>query len=217
MNFNANHLSKEKIRNIADDVRRKNLTIAEEIPVPVEFVIQKHGIEVRPTEKIKEEFDVEGFLSNDCKTIFIDNHYYKSVNWHHRVRFTLAHELGHFILHREFLDNIKFDSIEEWNKYITDLDTTKLSWFEWQANEFAGRFLVPKNTLIEEIEKDERNIKLAGDSYGLINEDVTGFLIEDFAIRFAKKFMVSPEVLEYRVKNEGLEGFFRIDELDLPL
>lgn len=62
--------------------------------------------------------------------------------------FTLAHELGHFVLHRH--RKIK---LEKHNKLFTDTHKqlkdpsvlrTPLDWIEWQANYFAASLLMPR-------------------------------------------------------------------------
>ncbi|WP_145588167.1 ImmA/IrrE family metallo-endopeptidase [Yersinia rochesterensis] len=51
-----------------------------------------------------------------------------------RARFTLAHELGHLFLHRNTVPQFAFSQAPSDHDYIEDV--------EWQANEFAGWFLV---------------------------------------------------------------------------
>ena len=74
-----------------------------------------------------------------------------------RRRYTIAHELGHFCLHRyavtEFKDRIFFRA-------------TPSNPMEWEANEFAGTILMPEH-----------------DFRRLINEGVTS--VDDLAERFA--------------------------------
>lgn len=64
-----------------------------------------------------------------------------------RDRFTIAHELGHIILHSMYNPDIKFCRLEENIKSYEDI--------EWQANVFAGEFLVDysmiKDMAVEEI------------------------------------------------------------------
>jgi Zn-dependent peptidase ImmA (M78 family) len=34
------------------------------------------------------------------------------------MRFSIAHEIGHFVLHAELYGQMKHDSVEEWIKFI---------------------------------------------------------------------------------------------------
>lgn len=69
--------------------------------------------------------------------------------------FTLAHELGHFILHRH--RKIK---LEKQHKLFTDTHTqlkeyktlsTPLEWLEWQANYFAASLLMPRQAFLNAV------------------------------------------------------------------
>ncbi len=83
------------------------------------------------------------------KTIYID----PSVQSHEgRMRFTLAHELGHLILHQQVVfsttDPIFEDDISQ--LYRTKYpDRSDLEWLEWHANKFASSLLMPKATFIK--------------------------------------------------------------------
>lgn len=73
-----------------------------------------------------------------------------SINKEHhknRQRFTLAHELGHYILHKD--------------KNINKVDTTffrneNLDPLEYMANEFAAALLMPEDRLRELIDKENK-------------------------------------------------------------
>jgi len=74
--------------------------------------------------------------------------------------------------------------------------------FEYQANEFAGRLLVPREDLIHEIEKSVETLKrnnmleyLKGDPYAVLSR---------ISPQLAKPFGVSTDVIETRVKREDL-------------
>ncbi len=56
-----------------------------------------------------------------------------------RIRYDLAHELGHFILHKNCLDEVELD------------DKNLHKTYEWQADYFAGCFLMPEQTFAQEV------------------------------------------------------------------
>lgn len=64
---------------------------------------------------------------------------------HHRVRqrFTCAHEIGHFIFHRDLLADGVSDTLA-YRADIAELPNPKIQrQQEWQANNFASNLLVP--------------------------------------------------------------------------
>ena len=99
---------------------------------------------------------MDGFISLDFNNIYIDEFLYITENYYKRVRFTFAHEIGHRELHRDIIENIRFEKLEDWINFRIELREDSLGWFEWQASEFAGRLLVPINQLIIEF-KSARN------------------------------------------------------------
>ncbi len=109
------------------------------IPLDVEAIAKKVGISVEPVS-----------LKNDMSGIFFKNEgkdsWVMQVNEDHhpnRRRYTIAHELGHFCLHRHlkklFEDKIFFRGGESANKV------------EWQANEFASAILMPEQKFREKV------------------------------------------------------------------
>lgn len=95
-----------------------------------------------------------------------------------RYQFTLAHEIGHWILHRkEFIEdqnqinlfNIVANTTENnyikclnrdvvYNKVVASKLKTDLDWLEWQANYFGASILMPRR-LIKQYYLDNCNSK----------------------------------------------------------
>lgn len=73
------------------------------------------------------------------------------------------------------------------------------SWFERQANEFAGRFLVPKQRLIEELEKNREKIQLYRELSGNNNDDK---LKDAISKVICDVFCVSSQVIYRRINAE---------------
>ena len=71
-----------------------------------------------------------------------------------RFMFTLAHEIGHFCLHRRMIGVGKFISREQLPRDAEDhlryremAALSDLGWAEWQANEFAMALILPQLSL----------------------------------------------------------------------
>jgi len=108
------------------------------VPLNVAAVAEKLGIRI---EYVSLENDLSGILYKDEK----DDSWVMQVNEDHhpnRQRYTIAHELGHFCLHRHlrrrFEDKIFFRGGEA-NKP------------EWQANDFASAILMPEQKFREKV------------------------------------------------------------------
>lgn len=85
-----------------------------------------------------------------------------------KSRFTLGHELGHFLIHRNILDIVEEikDSILYRSK---NSEITKMK--EYQANVFSARLLIPKYR-IQEIFKNDKKIKFLESFQGKSINDI---------------------------------------------
>src|SRR3989338_4654570 len=100
--------------------------------------------------------EIVGFTSSDLKDITIDEW-----TWKHqlgRYRFTLAHELGHIVLHQHLYEPRQFHTIEEWKQFINSIPEKDHAWYEWQAHAFAGLVLVPAEQLKAVVDKHMKAI-----------------------------------------------------------
>ncbi|MBM4140514.1 MAG: ImmA/IrrE family metallo-endopeptidase [Nitrospira sp.] len=131
------------------------------IPVPIEEIVEfDFGINIVPVLGLQREFEVEGFISGDLKSIYVDEYIYTDRIT--RYRFTLAHEIGHVVLHRHLYASHKFKSIPRWKEFINSLTEEEHSWLEYQGYAFAGLVLVPKQHLVKYTNEWTKKIKDKG-------------------------------------------------------
>ncbi|MBI1812330.1 ImmA/IrrE family metallo-endopeptidase [Candidatus Peregrinibacteria bacterium] len=93
-----------------------------------------------------------------------------------RKLFTIAHELGHFFVHRDLCDEF-VDS-----QFVARDNRERHTERELEANEFAGNLIMP------ELEVRER---------------VSGNITEDTLLSLARSFGVSAIAMETRLRNLG--------------
>lgn len=151
MNLRTQPLSYYKIGQIAKEFLKKyhpNLSI----PVPIEEIVeQKLNLKIIQQMGLKRDYDVEGFLISDFTTIFVDfDMYLKHEN---RTRFTIAHEVGHLVLHKDLFEKLGINSVEKLNNFSIKLSDEEYRWLEYQAYSFASHILVPRDLLINELKK----------------------------------------------------------------
>lgn len=140
-------------------------------------LIKNINIEVVPK---KFSDDISGFLAmNNGKTVIS----YNENEVKERIRFTVAHELGHFFLHSKnqplFID--KTPKI----MYRNNASTTGEVLIEREANAFAAALLMPQSLIIDEIEKLQKN-----DASEIISN-------------LADTFEVSEQAMSFRLSNLG--------------
>jgi len=77
----------------------------------------------------------------------------KSIREHGRKRFTVAHEIGHFVLpHHRLLGNVCHEKVVESYK-------TSMKQVEFEANEFAGAFLLPARAVAKRFRLSEPSLE----------------------------------------------------------
>lgn len=191
--------SYEDLRKKADDFLRKHHPFGD-IPVSIEEIVEfDFGINIVPVLGLQREFEVEGFTSGDLKNIYVDEYVYTDRIT--RYRFTLAHEIGHIVLHRHLYSTHKFKTIEGWREFINSLTEEEHSWLEYQGYAFAGLILVPTEKLVKSTADWTRKIK----DKGISMENNWDFAWELITEHVAKAFLVSPDVVEKRMEKDGIK------------
>ncbi len=152
-----------------------------ELPIPIEKIARAHGAEVVAYD-LKE---ASGMLVISKKKGTIG---YNASQSKGRQRFTIAHELGHYLLHSDakkelFVDR---DLIIKFRGEITYTPAELKQ--ESEANAFAAAILMPKSFILQEL----RNKK-----YKELTEN-------ELIDALAKSFEVSALAMTYRLKDLNL-------------
>ena len=83
-----------RAENFLKEYKRENT-----IPVDIETIVEFDlGLNIFPFPNLQTTFDVDGFISGDLTVIYVDEFIYQQRPA--RYRFTLAHEVGHFLFPR---------------------------------------------------------------------------------------------------------------------
>lgn len=159
------------------------------------------GLYIQPEHNLS-VFDIEAYLTFDLTGIVVNYESYMNDKFSNRLRFSLAHELGHFFLHDDIYQKFSIDSLSKWLDFNKNIPEEEYKWFELQASEFAGRLLVPRERLIAElnnkldiIQKNSLDDYLKTDPWAVLSRMLPSL---------RKPFGVSDTAIEIRVKVEGL-------------
>lgn len=146
MQVSAQPLSREQIRVIAKGVR-KQLNLINELKFPIVEVIELlassgegFNYEVVSEDEMNDTYGTTNTVENVIK--IRENVYEGAILGNPRDRFTLCHELGHFLLHQP--NSVSF-ARGEIPKYCDP---------EWQANVFAAELLAPYY-LVKDMDAEE--------------------------------------------------------------
>jgi hypothetical protein len=199
-NFKAPFISQQQCWAAADEFRQKYWHSGE-IPVDVlamaEFDL---NLEIRTITGLKEDADVDALLLGDWKTLIVDQHQYLDDRYINRLRFSIAHELGHYVLHKAVFEKIPRGTPDEWIAFMQDMPDKEYGFLEYHAYEFAGRLLVPLEHLKAEFEKALSEVEAKGIPRHQLSDAHLSFLCNPLA----KSFAVSQGVIERRLLREKL-------------
>lgn len=108
-------------------------------PIPVLEIAERHGVDVVFADFGEAGARVAGFcVFEECRL------YVNATDILPRQTFTIAHELGHWILHREFFERHP-ERYQILPRFQSD---QRKDPFEQEANCFAANLLVPKRLLL---------------------------------------------------------------------
>lgn len=170
----------KRIENLASSILSElNMVSA---PIDIKSIAKKKGATLKPYdlgEKISGMLIVknsDGIISYNPSESLV------------RQRFTIAHELGHFLLHKKTQDVFVDKQFQV--HFRDENSTTGQDIQELEANAFAAAILMPKELLITEIRKHRFDL---GDEFALKE--------------LAKLFNVSLQAMSFRMANLGLFRF----------
>jgi Zn-dependent peptidase ImmA (M78 family) len=169
---------RKRIRQIVENILEQ--CDIDEPPIKVHDVAKKLGVVVQQAEAPDK---LSGFLHRPAgasEAVVGVN----SAHSRHRKRFTIAHELGHFLLHadQEFHIDESFPVYRRDDRSAEGVDRTEI-----EANVFAAELLMPAGFLARDLREQEA-IDLSK---------------EDELDRLAKRYQVSPQAMTFRLANLG--------------
>lgn len=172
-----------------------------EIPTPIEELIDlTFKVNIVPVPGLYDVHDIDGFITSDLENIYVDAAFQNRRPA--RYRFTLAHEFAHILLHQKVYKQLRFANIDEYKSTIAAVDEEALSQLEFQAHQLAGLILVPQDAL----ETQFNQILAEAKAGGLCTANLPRPAQLRVEKVLARRFAVSPKVIEIRLKNDGLWG-----------
>lgn len=205
MSIDVAYLAKEDIWVRVENFRRTLGEICRNIPVEI-FDIIDFDLEITlvPRQGLQDQLGASAYLTVDCTQIAVDQEQYMGTGaGYRRARFSGAIEVGHLILHKEIIQGFGISSLVDWEHYAsTYLTPGQYDRISMQAIEFAGRLMVPKESLIESVRNREDiliNPHFKGLSHDLKAEGLGAIICDDFELT---KWVLKARILNEKVLDE---------------
>ena len=162
-------------------MKKQNLKeLLNSLPVNIEGMIRLHGI------KLDKNAELANELSGEIRKIGEEDYKIsvKESEFYYRKRFTMAHELGHFLLHKDKIGDGVNDTPAYRTSNADDLFNPRItSEHEAEANAFAAALLMPKEAVEYYYCEEKKSLK-----------------------EMSIIFQASEKALEIRIKNLGLKN-----------
>jgi Zn-dependent peptidase ImmA (M78 family) len=174
------------------DIERLLREYKAETPVRVETLIQNLGIALVPGADLEE--NISGHIQRLTDGTYVIRTNYREHDY--RRRFTMAHELGHYVLHRSILD--RSGGVNDNTMYRTDKGAPLYNSHihqahEQQANSFAANLLMPAEKVREAwLEESEHSP----------HPEAWPHLTP-----LHRQFQVSPSAMRWRLRNLDLDFY----------
>jgi Zn-dependent peptidase ImmA (M78 family) len=162
-------------------------------------------LDIIPFDDLSAKYGMDAMLLQDFTGIYVDAEAYQFLEngpvWKQkRLRFTFAHELGHFVLHREVAASRNFSDFRAFFRWLHEESAARYR-IEQEANEFAGRLLVPIDRIQDDFDRFAvRAAELSAQWQAL--PDMRRALAE----RLSDKYGVNAQVIETRLDREAIWG-----------
>lgn len=174
------------------------------LPVDVFTLVElKLRLDVIPFDDLFAKYGSDAAITPDLTGIYVDAEAYvlweKGPVWkQNRLRFSVAHEVGHYVLHREIAAKLRFNSFEGFARWTQSHEGQKYR-LEQAANEFAGRLLVPVERLRQLYDEFSTEFD-AKFPHWRAHQVIRHFLAESVG----PKFGINSQVIEVRLDREGI-------------
>lgn len=186
-------LDNATIKNKADVFRSKFWNGS--LPIDIERIIDlKLRIDIITVSRLHDYCDTDALISSDWNSIYVDSNKFLDERYQNRLRFSFAHEIGHFVLHKDIYKNFKIKNEKDFYRLIKEIPQSQYGYLETQANKFANYLLIPREKLIKEKKKIENTIEFKKIiKFGKVDQKTINSYI---SIPLSKIFAVSEDAVE---------------------
>jgi hypothetical protein len=190
-----------------EELRAKHEILrADKIPLDlISFVELELRMDLIPYDLLKENFGADAAILADFSGFYIDGEIFDRIDvvrgaQLNRLRFSIAHELGHLFLHREHFESAEIATSDHLLDWLNEHNGRKYD-FEREANEFAGRLLVPVDVLRDCF---DRMLPVMDAQYGRHTWVANAEIRSKTAELIAPRFGVHPIAIETRFDRDGI-------------
>ncbi len=198
---------RKNLEQVADEVHKR---FTGEAPIDIDYITEMMGLEIVDINRLKEDFGLYGCLGQVKKkfVIFVQKGDFKLTNYY--TSFTIAEELSHFILHKEYFKNVR--DINEAFEFYTEIAQQSEMMIELNAKYLAGAILLPREHLKKKsIEAYKQNESVFNEILKNGNEENCEAIIAGISSSLSDIYRVPEGPISFRLKTAaiGFKEFLR--------
>jgi Zn-dependent peptidase ImmA (M78 family) len=131
------------------------------------------------------------------------------IPYEEKKRFTIAHEIGHLLLHDRL--DVHNDNANTLNWFKSAIDQAKKGMQEWEANDFASELLMPRDAFILEASKFYFDPALIKHLSIFFKTSITSTIFRCLYLNIYPVFIVFTVngVVQYWLKSRDLKGYVK--------
>lgn len=192
MSINIKWHNLDELEEIARQIHQKYQC---EVPIDIDYIVEMIGLELCEISRLKKDFGLYGLLAKvkGAFTIYVQKGELKSTNYY--TTYTIAEELSHYILHKEYFKNIN-DFNGAVNFYENILKESDMM-MELNAKYLAGAILVPCDSLREKAFSSFKRYKKI--LFKTLKDDFDS-VIDKIASLLNDYYQVPESTISYRLK-----------------
>jgi Zn-dependent peptidase ImmA (M78 family) len=161
-------------------------------------------LDLIPFDDLYTKFNADAAITADFSGIYVDAETYELIDaapeWKlNRLRFSIAHEVGHWMMHRHEFAERPFSDFSQFARWTWENGGRKYD-IEREANEFAGRLLVP----IDQLRSLFDEFAKGADEFLSLDWRLDPEIRRSAAKRLSQKFGVHADAMLVRFDREEL-------------
>ncbi len=165
--------------------------------VEIDVIVEADlDIRIFPYSNLAGRHGLHGYLALSLERIYVDQNIMDSDLFERRYRFTVAEEVGHYMLHRDLFTGVK--TPEDYLNAVDRISTKEYGKMDMDAKYLGGAILMPTELFRKE------SLGYATNCTGLTQDELFRYL--------ANKFNVSEIAVSHRFRVLGLKDQIEFDE-----
>lgn len=164
------------------------------IPLEIEDIIAfELKIDIIPLPNLMKLCNGDAFITSNWNCIYVDNEKYLDERYKNRLRFSFAHEIGHFILHKALYQTFGVKELADFIKFIEEIPLQQYGYLETQAQKFASHLLVLRDKLTSKKIEIIESLKKQNEDLSKVDSNIINSYL---AVPLSGYFGVSEGVIE---------------------